>query len=150
MRRFAFIIFLAASFFLSPPYTSAATLPCSLILEPVDKSLVNAKGAALIYKVQLQPPSFARTNMSILAVHLPNPSAYGNYDSYTGFAFIKDEISWRFRLYPTSEENGPTWAGRLDLITAEMKNIEIQVRLFNSKREKAGPVILANNTVSCR
>lgn len=56
--------------------------PCSLVLEPVDKKLKNAKGVALVYKVQLNPPSFARMNISILAVHLPAPSSYGDYDSY--------------------------------------------------------------------
>lgn len=47
-------------------------MPCSMVLEPVDKNLKNAKGSALLYKVQLNPPSFARTNVSILAVHLPD------------------------------------------------------------------------------
>ena len=36
----------------------AISEPCSLTLESVDKSLTNAKGVALIYKVQLNPPSF--------------------------------------------------------------------------------------------
>jgi hypothetical protein len=100
--------------------------------------------------VQLHPPSFARTNVSILAVHLPEPSSYGNYDSYEGFAFIPDEISWRFRLYPTQEEESPTWAGRFDLISAEMESVEVQVRLSNSKTEKLGPSILAKDIKSCK
>ena len=79
-----------------PSQTNAISMPCSLTLEPVDKNLKNAKGVVLIYKVQLHPPSFARTNVSILLFHLPEPSSYGNYDSYEGIAFIPDEISWRF------------------------------------------------------
>lgn len=125
-------------------------MPCNLTLEPVDKSLANAKGVALIYSVQLNPPSFARTNASILAVHLPKPSSYGAYDSYEGFVLIPDEISFRFKLYPTPEEISPTWAGRFDLITAEMKNVKVQVRLSNSKTEKLGPSILTNNIKNCR
>ncbi len=82
-----------------PTQANAITMPCSMVLEPVDKNMKNAKGTALIYKVQLNPPNFARTNVSILAVRLPEPSTYGNYDSYEGYAFIQDEISWRFRLY---------------------------------------------------
>ncbi|AWE07770.1 hypothetical protein DCE79_10400 [Lysinibacillus sp. 2017] len=128
----------------------AISEPCSLILESVDKSLTNAKGVALIYKVQLNPPSFARTNISILAVHLPKPSSYGDFDSYEGFAFIPKEISWRFKLYPTPEDNGPSWAGRFDLITAEMKNVEVQVRLSNSKTNKLGPSVLTNNISYCK
>lgn len=124
--------------------------PCSLTLESVDKNLANAKGVALIYKVQLNPPSFARTNISILAVHLPDPASFGDFDSYEGFASIPEEISWRFRLYPTPEENGPSWAGRFDLITAEMKDVEVQVRLSNSKTEKLGPSILTNSINYCK
>ena len=128
----------------------AISEPCSLILEPVDKSLTNAKGVALIYKVQLNPPSFARTNISILAVHLPNPSTYNDFDSYEGFASIPKEISWRFKLYPTPEDYGPSWAGRFDLITAEMKNVEVQVRLSNSKTGQLGPSVLTNSISNCK
>ncbi|QBP42036.1 hypothetical protein [Paenisporosarcina antarctica] len=128
----------------------AISEPCSLTLESVDKILVNAKGVALIYKVQLNPPSFARTNISILAVHLPEPSSYGDFDSYEGFASIPEEISWRFKLYPTPEDNGPSWAGRFDLITAEMKNVEVQVRLSNSKTDKLGPSVLTNSINNCK
>jgi hypothetical protein len=150
MRRFVLVIFLISIFVMYPDQTNAINMPCSMVLEPVDKNLKNAKGSALIYKVQLNPPSFARTNVSILAVHLPEPSSYGNYDSYEGFAFIPDEISWRFRLYPTPEEYSPTWAGRFDLITSKMKNVEVQIRLSNSKSEKLGPSILTNNIKYCK
>lgn len=128
----------------------AISEPCSLILEPVDKSLPNAKGVALIYKVQLNPPSSARTNISILAVHLPNPSTYGDFDTYEGFASIPKVISWRFNLYPTPEDDGPSWAGRFDLITAEMKNVEVQLRLSNSKTGKLGPSVLTNSISNCK
>ena len=123
--------------------------PCSLVLEPVDKKLKNAKGVALVYKVQLNPPSFARTNISILAVHLPEPSSYGDYDSYEGFAYIPEEISWRFKLYPTPEEYGPSWAGRFDLITADIKNAVVQVRLSNTQTDKLGPSVLTNTIRNC-
>ncbi|GKV67094.1 MULTISPECIES: hypothetical protein [unclassified Sporosarcina] len=129
--------------------SDAITEPCGIILNATDKRLANAKGVALIYKVQLNPPSFARTNISILAVHLPNPSSYGDFDSYDGYAFIPNEISWRFKLYPTQEEGGPSWAGRFDLITAEMMNVEVQVRLSNSKTDKLGPSILTNRMEKC-
>ena len=121
-----------------------------MVLEPTDKNLTNTKGTALVYKVQLRPPSMARTNISILGVHLPEPSSYGNYDSYEGFAFIPDEISWRFRLYPSPEKDSPTWAGRFDEITAKMENVEVQVRLSNSKTEKIGPSILRSNIKYCK
>lgn len=132
MRQFILVIFLICTFVTNPTQTNAITMPCTMVLKPNDKNLSNAMGTALVYKVQLNPPSFARTNISILAVHLPEPSSYGNYDTYEGFAFIPDEISWRFKLYPTPEEISPTWAGRFDLISAKMENVQVQVRLSNT------------------
>ena len=150
MKRFILSIFIISIFCIYPLPSKAATFPCSMVLEPTDKNLGNSKGAALIYKVRLRPASFARTNISILGVHLPKPSSYGNYDSYEGFAFIPSEISWRFRLYPTPEIDSPTWAGKFDEITAEMENVKVQVRLSNSKNEKLGPPILRNNINKCK
>lgn len=150
MKRIIMGIFLLTFLAINPSLTNAISMPCSLVLEPIDKTLTNAKGTALIYKVQLHLPSFPRTNISILAVHLPAPSTYGIYDSYEGFAYIPDEISWRFRLYPTPEEESPTWAGRFDLITAKLENTYVQVRLSNSKTAKLGPSILSNHIKSCK
>ncbi|BCU88484.1 hypothetical protein SAMN05192538_2183 [Bacillus velezensis] len=84
MKRFILVIPLLAAVIASPTQMKASPMPCSAVLEPVNQKLKNAKGAALIYKVQLYPPSAARTNMSILAVHLPQPSSYGSYDGYEG------------------------------------------------------------------
>lgn len=133
-----------------PISPKAETMPCSMILEPADKELTNAKGVALIYKVQLRPPSFPRTNISILGVHLPEPKTYGPFDSYEGFAFVPNVISWRFRLYPTPEQESPSWAGRFDEITAKMENVEVQIRLSNSKTEKLGPSLLTGKMNNCR
>ncbi len=150
MKNFILVISLIVTCTFYPTQANAITMPCSVILEPVDKTLLNAKGTALVYKVQLHPPSFARTNVSILAVHLPNPSSYGDYDSYEGFVFIPNEISWRFKLYPTPEENSPTWSGRYDFVTADLKNAKVQVRLSNIKTRKLGPFILTNNIKDCK
>jgi hypothetical protein len=150
MKGFILGIFIISIFFTYPIQSRAAAFPCSMVLEPIDKKLTNAKGAALIYKVQLRPPSSARTNISILGVHLPVPSSYGNYDSYEGFAFKPRESSWRFRLYPSPEIDSPTWAGRFDEITEKMENVEVQVRLSNSKNEKLGPIILRSYINKCK
>lgn len=133
----------------SPLQTHADKMPCTIALEPINKSLKNAKGSALIYEVQLKTSSIARTNISTLGAHLPSPSSYGQYDSYEGYATIPNEISWRFLMYPTPEEDGPTWAGRFDLITADIKNVKVQVRLSNSKTEKLGPPVLQGMIKTC-
>lgn len=150
MKQFLLALLFIVTFSIYPFETDAITMPCSMVLTPTDKSLKNAMGTALVYKVQLNPPSFARTNISIIAVHLPKPSSYGNYDSYEGFAFKPNEISWRFKLYPTPEIESPTWAGRIDSITANMEDVQVQVRLSNSKLEKLGPSILKNQINYCK
>lgn len=127
---------------------SAVTMPCSMVLEPVEQNLPNAKGAALVYQVQLRPPSFARTNISIFGVHIPMPSSYGNYDSYEGFAFIPDQISWRFPLYVTDDNH--VWAGKFDEITASLDEAEVQIRLSNSKTKKLGPSVLGRKINECK
>lgn len=149
MKQIILMMLLLSLFVMSPAKSNAITLPCSMVLNPINSELVNAKGTALIYPVQLLP-SFPRTNISILGVHLPKPSAYGDYDSYEGFAMIPEVISWRFRLYPTPEIDGPTWAGRFDEITAAMDNVDVHIRLSNSKLDKLGPAILAGNTSACK
>jgi hypothetical protein len=124
-------------------------LPCSLVLETVNPSYVNSKGVVLVYKVKLTA-SFPRTSISIHATHLPSPSSLGEYDGFEGIAFIQNEISWRFKLHPTPEEGGPTWAGRFDEITADLANSKIDVRLSNSKTGKLGPVVLASRKNLCK
>lgn len=151
MKSLIFGLFILISTVAYPLQTHADRMPCTITLEPIDKNMKNAKGTALIYKVQLgSPPSFPRTNISILGVHLPKPSSYGQYDGYEGYATIPNEISWRFRMYPTPEDESPTWAGRFDLITADMKNVKVQVRLSNSKTEKLGPPVLQNTIKICK
>lgn len=150
MKKLTLVIVLSFIVLVYPYQANASKMPCSLILEPIDKHLKNAKGTALIYKVQLNPPSFPRTNISILGVHLPKPSSYGRYDGYEGVASVPNEVSWRFRMYPTPEDESPTWAGRFDLITANMKNVKIQIRFSNSKTEKLGPPILQARMALCK
>jgi hypothetical protein len=145
------LIFLAI-FIFSPENVKGQitpSLPCSLVLEPLNTSYVNAKGVVLVYKAKLTP-SFPRTNISIHANHLPSPSSFGEYDGFEGFAFIANEISWRFKLYPTPEEDSPTWAGKIDDITANLENSRIEVRLSNSKTGKLGPAVLSNSINFCK
>jgi hypothetical protein len=152
MKQLVLSLLLFGSVIFSPMQTKAASsmsVPCSLVLKPVDSGYPNAMGAALVYKVKLTP-SFPRTSISIHALHLPKPSSFGDYDRFEGFAFIPNVISWRFPLYPTTETDDPTWAGRFDSITAGLENVQIQVRLSNTKTGKLGPVILANNINYCK
>ncbi|SFQ92142.1 hypothetical protein SAMN04487920_13420 [Bacillus mycoides] len=118
MRQFIVTLVMCMTIFVSPYQAQAsasASLPCSVILNPLNKADKNAKGVALVYKVKLTE-SFPRTNISILGVHLPDPSTLGNYDTYEGFAFIPDKISWRFKLYPSEEDDDLLGRGELTLL----------------------------------
>ena len=95
-----------------------------MVLEPKDKHLTNAKGTALIYKVQLRPPSMARTNISILGVHLPS-------DLLMEITIVmKDLRIYLMKLVGVldsillKKRDSPTWAGRFDEITAKIENVE--------------------------
>ncbi|BDG35944.1 hypothetical protein IC801_14935 [Geobacillus sp. 44B] len=152
MKQLVLALLLFGSAVFSPVQTKAASsisIPCSLVLKPVDSSYPNAMGVALVYKVKLITGS-PRTSISIHALHLPKPSSFGDYDRFEGFAFIPNVISWRFPLYPTPETDDPTWAGRLDSITAGLEDVQIQVRLSNTKTGKLGPVILTNSINYCK
>lgn len=150
MKHFLLISLFMLILSVYPAETDAITMPCSMVLRPTAINLKNAMGTALIYQVQLNPPSFKRTSLSIMALHLPAPSLYGNFDGYEGFAFKPNEISWRFKLYPMKDEHHSIWAGKFELITAEMENVHVQVRPSHSKSEKLGPGILSNHMNYCR
>jgi hypothetical protein len=145
VKQIIVVLLVLGSVLISPENGKAnVSMPCSSVLEPENTGYANAKGVALVYKVKLTP-SFPRTSISIHASHLPTPPSFGDYDGFEGFAFIQNEISWRFKLHPTPEEGGPTWAGRFDDITADLANSKIEVRLSNSKTGKLGPVLLASS-----
>lgn len=150
MKQNIVVLLVLGSVLLSPEIGKAnVSMPCSSVLEPVITGYANTKGVALVYKVKLTP-SFPRTSISIHATHLPAPSSFGEYDGFEGFAFIQNEISWRFKLHPTPEEGGPTWAGRFDDITADLANSKLEVRLSDSKTGKLGPVVLASSINTCK
>jgi hypothetical protein len=150
MKKMVVGVMLLGSICMRPtPIHADVTMPCSAVLEPVQADMPNAKGAALVYKVKLTP-SFPRTSISMHANHLPTPSALGDYDGFEGFTYIPNEISWRFKLYPTPEEGGPTWAGRLDDITADLTKSTMEVRPSNSKTGKLGPALLTSTMNVCK
>lgn len=161
MRKLSIVIFFLLTLIFSiqagsasethqkPPQTSVE-IPCSLILEPTNKTSVDTKGIALFYKV-FHEHRTDKISLSIHAMHLPDPKTAGDYDGFEGFAQTPGIISWRFRLYPTPEPDGPTWAGRLDEISGALSSeTRVQVRLSNSKTKALGPVILQNTMGNCR
>ncbi|WP_332634795.1 hypothetical protein [Halalkalibacter flavus] len=118
--------------------------PCTVILEPTEGIPENAKGVALLYNIEREFND-KRTSLSLHALHMPNPSKFGDYDSYEVLAYIPDEISWTFKLNNYLENN---WSGNLDEISPTMRPTRIKVRTIKSNTNKSGPIVLERN-VSC-
>lgn len=118
--------------------------PCTEILSPVKGVSENTRGVALIYNIEREFND-QRTSVSIHAVHMPDPSRFGDYESYEVIAYIPNEISWTFPLIQYEKQN---WAGRWDEISATKRPTRLKVRVFNSKTNIPGPVILEKN-ISC-
>ncbi|WP_052447490.1 hypothetical protein [Clostridium polynesiense] len=112
-----------------------------VILNAVNSSYSAAEGSAYFYEAPF-PPSFPRTAVRIEAYNLPEPSSLGDFQGYEGVVFVPSEITWRFRMYPLSENGNKSWSGSFDLITYKLDNAEIQVRPYNIEKGKGGPVIL--------
>ncbi len=117
--------------------------PCTEILEPTEGVSENTKGVALIYNIEREFND-KRTSLSVHALHLPEPSRFGNYDSYEVLAYIPREISWTFPL--TQYENN--WVGKWDEISETMRPTQIKVRAINEKTNRFGPIVL-EKTVTC-
>ncbi|MFE6799846.1 hypothetical protein [Paenibacillus chitinolyticus] len=92
MKQIIVALLILGSVLISPKNGIAnVSMPCSSVLEPVNTGYVNAKGVALVYKVELTP-SFPRTSISIHANHLPTPSSIGEYDGFEGVAFKYNDM----------------------------------------------------------
>lgn len=120
---------------------SSVSLPIAVILFRKGSTPVDALGAALVKRsVKTRP---GRISISIVAHDLPEPDAFGPFDSYEGLAFIPDLITWRWPL-EESVEPVATWAGTFTEITAELTpDTHIQVRPVNLSSGASGPVILS-------
>ncbi|HEY4551816.1 MAG TPA: hypothetical protein VIG80_01355 [Bacillaceae bacterium] len=136
-----------AAFMIMPVSVKAGEpiAPCAEILGPTKDAPLNARGVALMYHIKRELND-ERTSLSVHALHMPKPSAYGDYDRYEVLANIPNVISWRFNLTEYAES---AWAGKLDEISGGLKPSRIQVRTINSRTNRTGPVVL-QKSVDCR
>ncbi|WP_436376943.1 hypothetical protein [Cytobacillus sp. BC1816] len=151
---------MALSISQSNAYAQSLSYPCSIVLKPVNK-IPNISGTALITKVKKpyteQPgsPVRERTGVGIYADWMPQPSNFGDYDQYEGFAQIPGEISWRFKMYPVKEDQpswfgGSPWVGKFDEISAELSpETIVSLRLSNSRTNRLGPAVLQFTLKRC-
>ncbi|KAB2328991.1 hypothetical protein F7731_23870 [Cytobacillus depressus] len=117
---------------------------CTVILEPKVDIQKNAKGVAIIYNIERKFNDH-RTSLGIQALHMPEPSVFGNYDSYQVLAYIPNEVSWIFSLTRYADNN---WVGNWDEISPIMRPTQIKVRPINLKTNNFGPSVLEGK-VSC-
>jgi hypothetical protein len=147
MRKIFITLFIVLAIFPSITHSESKIeqfLPCTVILEPTKEFPDNAKAVGLIYNIEREFND-KRTSLSIHALHMPEPSRFGDYDSYEVLAYIPKEISWTFPLSQYAENN---WAGIWDEISANMRPTQIKIRTINTKTKRFGPVILEKK-VSC-
>jgi hypothetical protein len=147
MKKIIHMIIIALAIFPSTIHAESESEnlpPCAEILNPTTGVPENARGVALIYQIE-RKFNDKRTSLSVHALHMPEPSRFGDYDSYEVLAYIPNEISWTFPLTKYVENN---WVGKLDEISATMRPTRITIRAINSNTNKFGPVVLEKN-ISC-
>ncbi|MDA8345226.1 MAG: peptidoglycan-binding protein [Thermaerobacter sp.] len=131
-----------------PPEPRPLAIPCCVVLRKtpvVPPSAPDAVGAALT-SVQA-----GRQAVSVLAVGLPAPSTFGNFDSYEGLVTIPIIGAFGFGLVPTTSPFQPlTWAGSVDLIQPELTvQATVSVRPANSETGTSGPDVLLGTLSGC-
>jgi hypothetical protein len=147
MSKIILIVFIALATLPSITYSESEfekLPPCAKILESAEGVPENARGVALIYNIEREFND-KRTSLSVHALHLPEPSSFGDYNGYEVLAYIHEKISWRFSL---TQYKDTSWAGKLDEISPTMRPTQIKVRTINTATNNIGPVVL-EKMVSC-
>lgn len=121
--------------------------PCCVILDPANSDPpvpAEARGVALIRLVD----EGQKHSLSILAVDLPLPGEFGNFDMYEGFVEIPDIGGFGFPLLPTTEASSE-WAGTLTIGPFLTPPTTVQVRLANFSTGASGQVVLEGSLDNC-
>ena len=113
--------------------------PCSIILNPQVRVPFGTGGVVYINFAPRggQAVSFMAT--------LPDPSEFGDFNSYTGEITIPQVGGFGYQLFPTPEDP-PTWSSRIELPipAAIVPNSRFIIYPSNSYTGFSGPSILEN------
>jgi LysM repeat protein len=125
---------------------SRLTFPCCVVLEPsnaLKRLSPDALGSALTRLIS----NGQQHSVSILAVSMPPPSDFGNFDIYFGFVGIPGIGGFGFQLFPTPEQG--TWAGTLEikLLLNLATTVDVLPASFNQGTE--GPILLQGALNQC-
>ncbi|GFR35454.1 LysM peptidoglycan-binding domain-containing protein [Thermobrachium celere] len=102
-------------------------LPSCSILKPINSSLQNTFGSALVQKLQN-----GQHQLIITGVNLPKPSSLGNYNGYDGFVGIAGIGGYGFPLTNVSSEEG-LWIGSLVIFPILSSGNQIYIIPSNSE-----------------
>lgn len=139
----------------SVPPTLIPTPLCSL-LQPVTENIPSEfdipMGSVTVRQIAMSTRAY-----TIVVSPLPNPSFFGNFDSYIGdLSLITDDpanprVLVEIRLIPTGFEAQPiTWAGSTITVYPPILGDFGEVRPLNTRTGAKGPIILRGELSSCQ
>lgn len=119
--------------------------PCCLVLQPTEAVDANAAGTALLTARVEEIPR--RNAYAVVAVELPHPSAFGEFDLYEAVLFEPGVASFVATLAQTPTH---AWAGALGGISLPFSpSMRVIVRPASSESGASGPVVLTGSASNC-
>lgn len=127
-------------------------LPCCVILFREIPG-ISSLGVALVETLE------NRASVSIIAIRLPDPAIFGEFDAYAAQVLFPPPVSGGpgFILTPISTDPGEpdAWAGSTTFpvppgISVLTEETEVFIQLINTETGAAGPIILRNTLAECR
>ncbi|MGI6554999.1 MAG: LysM peptidoglycan-binding domain-containing protein [Bacillota bacterium] len=121
------------------------TTACCLVLEPgAQVTDGNFRGVALI------EPAVNGGRVTISAVGLPSPTAFGNFDTYLG-SLVFREIERLIQLGRVAVNRQPAvWTGARTVDVPPLGANLVVVFPFNSQTEERGPDVLRGLVINCQ
>ncbi|MFA6940968.1 MAG: LysM peptidoglycan-binding domain-containing protein [Clostridiaceae bacterium] len=118
-------------------------LPCCMILKPINLSIQNAFGSALVQRLKS-----GQHLLVITGFYLPDPGRLGNFDIYDGFVGIPGIGGYGFGLTAVPEEAG-TWIGHITIQPLLSSGNQIYIIPGNSNTGVSGRPILTGILCNC-
>lgn len=109
-------------------------------------------GSVIVRQVAMSTRAY-----TVVAAPLPNPSAFGNYNSYIGVLNLitdnpaEPRMTVNIRLMPASFGNQlTTWAGTTITAPPPVVGDFLEIRPLNSNTGNQGPALLRGDFIPCR
>lgn len=141
---------------IAPPTPVLIQTPFCSLLQP-DFSVLPPDVDIPIGSVIVRQVAMSTRAYTVVAAPLPNPSSFGNYDSYVGVLNLitdnpaEPQMIVNIRLIPASFGNQlTTWAGTTITTPPPIVGDFAEIRPLNSRTGNQGPVLLGDNFAPCR